>query len=77
MIAAFSQHAMGAMWERGEEASRRWRLQARGAVGARGVGRWTGLWKRDHNGAASAGSYGPREEILLIFFTFISITCEI
>lgn len=52
MVAAFSQHAVGPVWERGEEASGGRRLQARGAVGARGVGRRTGLWKRYHTGAA-------------------------
>jgi len=52
MVAAFSQHAMGAVRERGEEATRGRRLQACGAVGARGVGCWTGLWKRHHTGAA-------------------------
>lgn len=70
METAFSQHAMGAVWERGEEASGRRRLQARSAVGARGMGCWTRLWKRHQTGAASRGSYRPSEsdcwkEILL------------
>ena len=56
MVAALSQHAVGAVRERGEEASRGRRLQARGAVGARGVSCRTGLWKRHHTGAASTGS---------------------
>lgn len=56
MVAAFSQHAMGAVREGGEEASRGRRLQARGAVGARGVSCRARLWKRHHTGAASTGS---------------------
>ena len=74
MVAAFSQHAVGAMRERGEEASRGRRLQARGAMGARGVGRRTGLWKRHHTGAASTGSYGPPEYFLLTFYRFDTVT---
>jgi len=56
MVAAFSQHAVGAVRERREEASGGRRLQARGAVGARDVGCWPGLCKRHHTGAASTGS---------------------
>ncbi|TNN68401.1 hypothetical protein EYF80_021322 [Liparis tanakae] len=56
VVAAFSQHAVGAVRERGEEASGGRRLQARGAVGARDVGCWPGLCKRHHTGAASTGS---------------------
>lgn len=58
VVAALSQHAVGAVRERGEEASWGRRLQARGAVGAWYVGRRTGLWKRHHTGAAWADSYG-------------------
>lgn len=72
MVAAFSQHAVGAVWERGEEASRGRRLQARGAVGARCVGCRTGLWKRHHTGAAWTDSYRPSESFLLIFLWLFS-----
>lgn len=61
VVAALSQHAVGAVRERGEEASWWRRLQARGAVGAWCVGRRTGLWKRHHTGAAWADSYGPSD----------------
>lgn len=55
MVAAFPQHAMGPVWERGEEASRGGRLQACRAVGAGDMGCWTRLWK--DTGAASAHSH--------------------
>lgn len=71
MVAAFSQHAVGSVRERGEETSRGRRLQARGAVGARGVGCRTGLWKRHHTGAASTGSYRPPN------FSFYSLIFQI
>lgn len=62
MVAAFSQHAVRAVWERGEQPSRGWRLQAWGTVRARHVGCRTGLWKRHHTGAGSTDSY--RSELL-------------
>lgn len=58
VVAALSQHAVGAVRERGEEASRGGRLQAGGAVGARGVAGRARLWKeRQQTGAASADSH--------------------
>lgn len=62
MVAAFSQHAVRAVWERGEQPSRGWRLQACGTVRAWHVGCRTGLWKRHHTGAGSTDSY--RSELL-------------